>query len=97
MRRRFAVSQVFGSHAVAVHGNRAGGCRGRRNRSARTGASNRSTRPGIAGSAKVSLTGSGGNTVQSKNADNLGGVLFREVETGNGYRVEVAGGPSLNR
>lgn len=48
---------------------------------------------GAAPGAKVTLLDPSGRSVASKSADNLGGVLFREVAPGGGYRVEVAGGP----
>jgi predicted acyl esterase len=40
--------------------------------------------------ARVALLGSAGQTVQTKHADSLGGVLFRDVKPGRGYRVRVA-------
>ena len=41
--------------------------------------------------AAVSLLDGEGHEVASKNADSLGGVLFRNVAPGSGYRVRVAG------
>jgi predicted acyl esterase len=46
---------------------------------------------GIAPGAEVTLRDGAGNAVESKSADELGGVLFREVTPGNGYRLEVGG------
>jgi predicted acyl esterase len=46
---------------------------------------------GVAPEAKVRLRNGQGETVASKSADELGGVLFREVEPGNGYRLEAGG------
>jgi predicted acyl esterase len=46
---------------------------------------------GVPGGAAVTLRDGSGNEVASKNADELGGVLFREVKPGNGYRLEVGG------
>jgi uncharacterized protein len=49
---------------------------------------------GLAPGAKVTLYDSQGNAVGSKGADELGGVLFREVTPASGYRLGVgAGGP----
>jgi uncharacterized protein len=48
---------------------------------------------GLAPGAQVTLYDAGGNSVQSKSADQLGGVLFREVTPGSGYRLGVGGGP----
>ncbi len=47
---------------------------------------------GVTPGAAVTLYDSGGNVVGSKSADELGGVLFREVPPGNGYRLEVGSG-----
>jgi uncharacterized protein len=49
---------------------------------------------GLAPGTQVTLLGSGGNTVQTKGADQLGAVLFREVAPGNGYRLSVGGSQS---
>jgi predicted acyl esterase len=46
---------------------------------------------GVPAGAGVTLRDGSGNVVGSKSADSLGAVLFREVEPGNGYRLEVAG------
>jgi hypothetical protein len=46
---------------------------------------------GVAPGAPVTLRDGQGNTVESKDADELGAVLFRTVTPGNGYRVEVGG------
>ncbi|MBS1892753.1 MAG: CocE/NonD family hydrolase [Actinobacteria bacterium] len=46
---------------------------------------------GVPGGGAVTLRDGSGNAVASKNADSLGGVLFREVKPGNGYRLEVGG------
>jgi len=48
---------------------------------------------GVTPGAEVTLTDAGGNVVQAKSADSLGGVLFREVAPGRDYLLEVAGGP----
>src|ERR1700693_1713321 len=45
---------------------------------------------GLAPNAEVSLLKSGGATVYTQNADSLGGLLFRNVTPGYGYRVRVA-------
>ena len=45
---------------------------------------------GLAPNAQMSLIGSGGNTVSTQNADSLGGLLFRNVAPGSGYRVRLA-------
>lgn len=47
---------------------------------------------GLNAGARVSLYNSGGGVVETKNADNLGGILFRNVTPGGGYRVGLAGG-----
>jgi hypothetical protein len=46
---------------------------------------------GVPAGAGVTLRDGGGNVVGSKSADELGAVLFREVEPGSGYRLEVGG------
>jgi uncharacterized protein len=46
---------------------------------------------GVAAGAPVKLLAADGSTVQSKSADSLGGVLFRNVEPGSGYRLEIGG------
>ncbi|MGN6276085.1 MAG: CocE/NonD family hydrolase [Solirubrobacterales bacterium] len=48
---------------------------------------------GVAPGAQVSLYKGEGQEVATKSADELGGVLFRNVAPGGGYRVHVAGGP----
>jgi predicted acyl esterase len=48
---------------------------------------------GVAPSAQVSLFNAAGGEVATKSADELGGVLFRNVAPGDGYRVRVASGP----
>jgi predicted acyl esterase len=48
---------------------------------------------GVTPGAKVTLLDGSGGTVQTKSADSLGGVLFREVAPGKGYQIDVAGGP----
>jgi predicted acyl esterase len=48
---------------------------------------------GVTPGAQVTLTDAAGNVVQTKSADSLGGVLFREVAPGANYLLEVAGGP----
>src|ERR1700760_1907061 len=44
---------------------------------------------GLAPGVQVTLVNGQGGTVESKGADSLGGVLFREVTPGSGYRLEV--------
>ncbi|MHB8241086.1 MAG: CocE/NonD family hydrolase [Solirubrobacteraceae bacterium] len=44
---------------------------------------------GVASGAQVSLLSSKGATVSTQRADALGGLLFREVKPGKGYRVSV--------
>jgi predicted acyl esterase len=46
---------------------------------------------GLASSAKVSLLSARGRTVQTERADSLGGVVFRNVRPGSGYRVRRTG------
>ncbi|MFT3863699.1 MAG: CocE/NonD family hydrolase [Solirubrobacterales bacterium] len=48
---------------------------------------------GIGAGAKVTLYDSEGGVVEAKEADELGGVLFREVTPGSGYRIAVGSGP----
>jgi predicted acyl esterase len=45
---------------------------------------------GLAPNAQVSLLNSSGATVYTQNADSLGGLLFRNVAPGTGYRVRLA-------
>jgi hypothetical protein len=47
---------------------------------------------GVPAGSQVALLDAGGNVVGRKSADSLGGVLFREVTPGNGYRLEVGAG-----
>src|SRR5690348_16109818 len=49
---------------------------------------------GVPAGAAVTLRDGSGNVVASKSADELGAVLFREVEPGSGYRLEVGGDES---
>jgi predicted acyl esterase len=42
---------------------------------------------GLPASARMSLIGPGGRTLATKSADSLGGLLFRNVAPGSGYRV----------
>jgi predicted acyl esterase len=44
---------------------------------------------GVPAGAAVTLRDGAGNVVATKDADSLGAVLFREVQPGNGYRLEV--------
>ncbi len=44
---------------------------------------------GLAANAQVSLQSLGGATVDTQNADSLGGLLFRNVTPGHGYRVRL--------
>jgi predicted acyl esterase len=45
---------------------------------------------GLAANAQTSLLSSSGETVYTQNADSLGGLLFRNVKPGTGYRVRLA-------
>src|SRR5947209_7259798 len=47
---------------------------------------------GLAPYARMSLLGRGGHTVATKSADSLGGLLFRNVRPGSGYRVRLSHG-----
>jgi uncharacterized protein len=50
---------------------------------------------GLASGQRVALVNAKGHTVATKRADSLGGLLFRKVRPGNGYRVRpTAGGAS---
>jgi uncharacterized protein len=49
---------------------------------------------GLAPGAAVTLDDLEGNEVETKNADSLGGVLFREIAPGGGYRVLSGGSKS---
>ncbi len=44
---------------------------------------------GLAPSAQASLVNSKGQTVYTQSADSLGGLLFRNVRPGGGYRVHL--------
>ena len=44
---------------------------------------------GLAANAQMSLLNSSGATVYTQNADSLGGLLFRNVTPGSGYRVRL--------
>jgi predicted acyl esterase len=46
---------------------------------------------GLGANAQASLLNSTGATVYTQNADSLGGLLFRNVNPGNGYRVRATG------
>ena len=46
---------------------------------------------GVPAGGPVTLRDGSGNVVGTKSADELGGVLFREVKPGNGYRLEAGG------
>ena len=45
---------------------------------------------GLAANAQMSLITSGGKTLYTQDADSLGGLLFRNVPPGSGYRVRLA-------
>ncbi|MGO9908449.1 MAG: hypothetical protein ACLPY3_22430 [Solirubrobacteraceae bacterium] len=45
---------------------------------------------GLAANARMSLITSGGKTLYTQDADSLGGLLFRNVPPGSGYRVRLA-------
>jgi len=47
---------------------------------------------GLAAGARMSLLNSGGKTVATRQASSLGGLLFRNVPPGSGYRVRPAAG-----
>ena len=47
---------------------------------------------GLPSRARVTLVNSNGRTIETKRATGLGGVLFRRVKPGSGYRVRLAGG-----
>jgi uncharacterized protein len=49
---------------------------------------------GLPGKAKGTLLDAKGRTVATKSADGLGGLLFRNVKPGSGYRVRVNGATS---
>src|SRR6476660_3062991 len=46
---------------------------------------------GLGSHAKMSLLDNAGRTVATKAADDLGGLLFRNVKPGTGYRVRLGG------
>jgi hypothetical protein len=49
---------------------------------------------GLAPNAQMSLLTPAGTTLYTQNADSLGGLLFRNVPPGKGYRVQLdPGGP----
>jgi uncharacterized protein len=52
---------------------------------------------GLAPSAQMSLLDSGGRTVATKRANGLGGLLFRNVKPGTGYRVRLSQGGATSR
>jgi predicted acyl esterase len=47
---------------------------------------------GLAPDERASLLGAGGTVLENEQADSLGGLLFRNVSPGNGYRVRDASG-----
>ena len=47
---------------------------------------------GLAANQPLTLLNSRGNTVATQNADAQGGLLFRNVKPGNGYKVKAADG-----
>jgi predicted acyl esterase len=47
---------------------------------------------GLAGHERMALIGSTGHPVQTRQADSLGGLLFRNVKPGSGYRVRASAG-----
>jgi uncharacterized protein len=44
---------------------------------------------GLASGAQMSLVNAGGHTIATQRADSLGGLLFRNVKPGNGYKVRL--------
>ena len=59
-------------------------------RSARAAASSRCTRPACLRAPQTSLLDPAGQVVATRNANDLGGLLFRNVTPGDGYRVRLA-------
>ena len=50
---------------------------------------------GLGSQQRAMLQNASGRTIQTANADSLGGLIFRNVKPGHGYRVRAApGGPS---
>ncbi len=52
---------------------------------------------GLAPSAQMALVTSSGQTLYTQDADSLGGLLFRNVPPGKGYRVRLASGTESGR
>jgi predicted acyl esterase len=52
---------------------------------------------GLAPKAKVKLLNAKGKVVATKAADSLGGILFRGVKPGNGYRLKTADGQTSDK
>ena len=59
-------------------------------RSARAAAWSRCTRPACLRAPQTSLLDPAGQVVETRNANDLGGLLFRNVTPGDGYRVRLA-------
>ena len=51
---------------------------------------------GLEPGARVSLLNSSGRQVQERRANGLGGVLYRNVDPGSGYRLRVAGSGAMS-
>src|ERR1700747_968170 len=51
---------------------------------------------GLAANAQAALVSPGGATVSTQEADSLGGLLFRNVKPGRGYRVRVTSTDELS-
>src|SRR5436190_5430597 len=52
---------------------------------------------GLTPGAKATLVDAAGKGVKSRKADSLGGLLFRNVRPGGGYRVRLAGGGATSQ
>jgi uncharacterized protein len=74
---------------VAIFGALAGGAAAASFTATATGSAEQVYVTGLAPSAKASLINAKGKTVYTQSADSLGGLLFRLVTPGSGYRVRM--------
>jgi predicted acyl esterase len=83
------VHLVIAAAVLAIFGALAGGAAAASFTASATGSAEQVYVTGLAPSAKASLINAKGKTVYTQSADSLGGLLFRLVTPGSGYRVRM--------
>jgi predicted acyl esterase len=89
VRNRFVVHLAAAAVTLAVFGGLATGAQAASFTGTATGSAEQVYVTGLAGGARASLLNSKGKVVYTQAADSLGGLLFRLVTPGSGYRVRL--------